>query len=281
LPPRPALARYPPAALGELIDRARRIGKFELIKLALPTLLAEVLESRHFFRRRGLNADSMLAYRRAWLARLHLLPPDVDLRHGMILDIGANEGDFSAAVLALAPEATIVAVEPSPEPLKRLKARVAGRPNVTIVPKAVAAESGTARFHVTAHDHNASLQQPRSEKMGALYRDEGWGVREVLEVETVSLDELAGGRDVALLKLDVQGGEMKAIRGGREALARTHAVLMEVTFVSHYEGDASFQDLNRAMLDLGFELAGISSPGRSSEGAPAWADACYVRSRST
>jgi FkbM family methyltransferase len=199
----------------------------------------------------------------------------------LILDVGANEGDFSAAVLGLAPEATIVAVEPSPEPLARLRARVAGRPNVTIVPKAVAAESGTARFHVTAHDHNASLQQPRTEKMGALYRDEGWGVREVLEVETVSLDELAGGRDVALLKLDVQGGEMKAIRGGRDALGRTHAVLMEVTFVSHYEGDASFQELNRAMLDLGFELAGISSPGRSSDGAPAWADACYVRSRST
>jgi FkbM family methyltransferase len=235
------------------------------------------LESKRFFRQRGLHAESLLAYRRAWLARLHLLPPELDLRYGVILDVGANEGDFSAAILALVPDATLVAVEPSPEPLARLEARVGGRPNVTIVPKAVAAESGTARFHVTVHDHNASLQPPRTDQMGALYRHEGWGIRDVLEVETVTLDELAGGEDVALLKLDVQGGEMEAIRGGREALARTAAVLMEVTFVSHYEDDAGFQELNRAMLDLGFELGGISNPGRSPEGVPTWADACYVR----
>jgi hypothetical protein len=149
------------------------------------------------------------------------------------------------------------------------------------VPKAVAAASGTAEFNITAHDHNASLQRPRSEEMGALYEDEGWGVQKVLEVETVSLDELLDGKDVALLKLDVQGGEMEAIKGGREALARTHTLLMEVTFVSHYENDASFQDLNGTMLDLGFELGGISSPGRSQAGVPTWADACYVRPRST
>lgn len=263
-------------SVGGLIDRARRAGKTEVVQLALPTLLAEAVESRRFFSERGLRAQSLLAYRRAWLARLHLLPPDVDLRRGLILDVGANEGDFSSAVLGLVPEATIVAVEPSPEPLARLRARVTG-PNVTIVPKAVAAEAGTARFHVTAHDHNASLQQPRTDTMGELYQHEGWGVREVLEVETVSLDELADGRDVSLLKLDVQGGEMEAIRGGREALPRTHAVLMEVTFVSHYEDDAGFQELNRAMLELGFELGGISTPGRSPDGVPRWADACYVR----
>jgi FkbM family methyltransferase len=260
-----------------LIDSARRLGKSELIQLALPTLLAEALDSRRFFRQRGLRADSLLAYRRAWLARLHLLPPEVDLRRALILDVGANEGDFSAAVLGVAPDVTIMAVEPSPAPLARLRERVAGRPNVTVVPKAVAAESGTARFNVTEHDHNASLRQPRTDEMGTLYRHEGWGVREVLEVETVSLDELADGRDVSLLKLDVQGGEMEAIRGGREALARTGAVLMEVTFVSHYEDDATFQELNRAMLDLGFELGGISSPGRAPDGVPTWADACYVR----
>jgi FkbM family methyltransferase len=271
-----ALATLRPA-LAKLIEIARRTGGSELTRLLLPTVLGEAYESRRFFRQRGLEADSLLAYRRAWLARLHLLPPDVDLHHGLILDVGANEGDFSAAVLALVPDATIFAVEPSPEPRARLEARVAGRPNVTVVPKAVATASGTARFHLTVHDHNASLQRPRTDQMGALYQHEGWGVREVLEVETISLDELARGRDVALLKLDVQGGEMEAIRGGGGALARTDAVLMEVTFVSHYEDDATFQELNRAMLGLGFELSGISSPGRSPEGTPTWADACYVR----
>ena len=263
------------------IKRARAAGGTEALKLALPTLLAETVESRRFFRDRGVRASSPLAYRRAWLAGLHLVPPEIDLRQGLVLDVGAHQGEFTTTVLGVAPDATIVAVEPAPDPLARLRERVGGHPNVTIVPKAVAAESGTARFNVTEHETNASLRQPRTAKMGTLYQHEGWGIREVLEVETVTLDELADGCDVSLLKLDIQGGEMEAICGGREALARTGAVLMEVTFVSHYEDDATFQELNRVMLDLGFELTGLTTPGRAPDGAPTWADACYARSRST
>jgi hypothetical protein len=96
-------------------------------------------------------------------------------------------------------------------------------------------------------------------------------------VPTVSLDELAGEEAVAVVKLDVQGAELDVLRGGSQALARTRAVLMEVTFVSHYHDDAGFQALNRHMLDAGFELVAISEPGRTRSGEATWADACYAR----
>lgn len=245
-----------------------------LARLALPVGLAEGLEARRLFRRRGWGPASLRVYRQAWLSRLHLLPVDLDLTRGVVVDVGANEGNFSAAVLALAPNATVIAVEPSPGPRARLQARLGDK--LTIVPSALAGESGTAVLHVTAHDHNTSLHQPR-EEMQELYEDPGWKVVDEIEVPTDTLDALVGDREVAALKLDVQGAEMDVLAGGRRALERTRAVLLEVTFVSHYEADATFPRLDAAMRDLGFELTAFSEPGRNDEGIVTWADACYAR----
>jgi FkbM family methyltransferase len=256
--------------------RARAAQAREIGRLLLPQALAEGVEARRLFNRRGWRAGSLRTYRNAWRSRLHLLPTDLDLTDGVVIDLGANEGNFTAAVLAFAPTARVLAVEPAPAARARLEARFAGEPGVTVVPKAVAERSGTATLHLTAHDHNSSLHAPRAD-MQALYEDPGWGVVETVEVPTVTLDELAGEERIAVVKLDVQGAELEVLRGAGHALANTRAVLMEVTFVSHYHDDAGFQALNRRMLDAGFDLVSISEPGRTASGETTWADACYAR----
>ena len=251
---------------------ARQLGG-----LLIPQALAEGVEARRLFRSRGLRAGSLRAARNAWRSRLHLLPAGLDLTDGVVIDLGANEGSFTSAVLNLAPAARVLAVEPAPEPLARLRARFGDSPSVTIVPKAVAEHSGTATLHLTGHSHNSSLHAPL-EETGELYdlrRD--WATVQTVEVPTTSLDDLAGDRPIACIKLDVQGAELEVLRGARRALANTRAVLMEVTFVPHYVDDAGFQTLNSFMVDAGFELVAISEPGRTAGGDATWADACYAR----
>jgi len=242
----------------------------------LPQALVEALSARQVFRGRGLTGASLRAYRNAYLSRLHLVPPEIELRDALVVDIGANEGNFATAVLNVAPTARVFAVEPGPDTVARLQARFNGDARVTIVPKALAERSGTATLHITGNDHNVSLHRPR-ENMRELYEDEGWRLVGLMDVATTTLDDLVGDADVALIKLDVQGAERDVIRGGERTLARTWAVLMEVTFVSHYEGDATFQVLNQEMLERGFELYAMSSPSGTRGGRITWADACYVR----
>ena len=244
----------------------------------LPGALDEALDARRLFRSRGLNVPSLRLARQAMRSRLHLLPPDLDLAGRLALDIGANEGNFTVGLKGLAPAARVVAVEPAPEPRARLEARVAELSGVRIVGKAVGAEPGTATFHLTGHDHNSSLQRPRDE-MSTLYSDPGWQVVRDLEVGVTTLDELSEGEPVSVIKLDVQGGELDVIRGGAATLERTTAVLMEVTFVSHYEGDATFDGLHEEMTGRGFRLASVSEAGRTGAGLATWADACYVNQR--
>jgi len=257
--------------LGGMAQQLRVAGR-----LSVPVGLDEALEARRTFRARGLRTPSLRVCRQAFLSHVHLLPPDLDLRAGLVLDVGANEGNFSAAIKALSPASAVVAVEPGPAPRAALEARLGGTAGVTVVGAAVGATPGTATLHVTAHSHNASLQRPR-EEMVSLYGDQGWSVVEEIEVPVTTLDELSAGRDVAALKLDVQGGELDVLAGGAETLQRTAAVLIEVTFVSHYEGDATFGALHEALVGEGFALSGISDAGRTSEGLATWADACYAR----
>jgi FkbM family methyltransferase len=247
-----------------------------LTPLLMPVALEEAVEARRIFRARGLRAGSLLEARRAFLSRVHLVPPDVDLASGRVIDIGANEGNFSAAVLSVAPRARVVAVEPNAAPRERMRRRLGER--VTIVPKAVGRTVGVAEFNVTRHDHNSSLREPRTDHMATLLEDPGWEVARRIEVEVTTLDELAGSEDVAVVKIDVQGAEMDVLQGGRSALRRTAAVLMEVTFFSHYEADTTFGALHEEMTLQGFELVAMSDPVRTApEGLSSWADACYAR----
>ncbi len=246
-----------------------------LKRAALPLGLVRASEARRIFRNRGLRNVSLRAAAAAWLSGVHLLPADIDLQDALVIDLGANEGDFSAAILGIAPRARIVAVEPGPGPRKRLRRRLGANPNVEIRDVAVSAEAGTQTFRLTAHDHNSSLLAPRPESQKAI--GGGWEVREEIEVRTVSLDELVGDREPDVVKLDVQGAEMDVIRGGQAALRRTRAVLLEMNLFSQYEGDATFDALHREMGRLGFELVNVQAPVTTADGTATFVGGCYAR----
>ncbi|MGC1852672.1 MAG: FkbM family methyltransferase, partial [Solirubrobacterales bacterium] len=204
--------------------------------------------------------------------------PWVDPRAGLVLDIGANEGDWTAVALQAFAGVEVLAAEPGSEPLTILRDRFADRSNVMIDPRAVTDATGTATYHRTRASVFASLLPPSAD-IDDLYPLPGSPaeVVETVEVSTVTLDELVGERPVSLLKLDVQGGELAVLRGGRRVLEHTAAVLIEVLFLPHYEGDTTFPGIHEAMTDLGFVLMDLSRPFRLDEGPALWADACYAR----
>lgn len=191
-----------------------------------------------------------------------------------MFDLGANVGDWTAALLKVEPTATVVAVEPGDDPRAQLAARFAGDPRVTVDNRAVSDSVGEAVFHVTSHSHNASLRTPKA-GMDELY-GHGWAVEGVTSVPTTTIDELAQGRTVALLKIDVQGAEREVLAGAEQTLASASAILLEVTFVSHYTDDATFPWLHDYMRGINFELAGLSRPFVSQRKTALWCDACYV-----
>jgi FkbM family methyltransferase len=252
-------------------DRVRHASRW-----AEPAVLGAIREASEFAASHGIATGRrryVPAFRHARRYGIQLLPAGRRL-DGLVVDVGANSGDFTAAVLDLEPRARAVAIEPTPATFERLRGRFAGDARVTPVREAVSDERGTVTFNVTANDVLASMLTPR-EILNEAYANSAV-VTETITVPTAPLDELVpGDAPIKLLKIDVQGAEMKLLAGAANALARAEAVLLEVNFVSQYEGDALFFDLHPEMLARGFALASLGEINQRG-GLAMWADACYV-----
>lgn len=257
------------------IPRATRARRAELRRVLELGDLSEYGAARRFSRRHRVNP---LVYPHAREASLNMLPPWVDPRAGLLVDLGANQGAWTAHALRVFPGIEVIAAEPGVEPLAVLEARFAGHDNVTIDPRAVTDSTGTSTYHRTRSSVFASLLPPAA-SLPDLYPVEGspTEVVETVEVETVTLDELVGDRPVSVLKIDVQGGELAVLRSGPRVLERAAAVLVEVLYVPHYEGDTTFPGLHEEMTRLGLTLIDLSPPARLGDGPALWADACYAR----
>src|SRR5574343_399854 len=167
------------------------------------------MTSTHDRHRPDLEAEDMAAtarqLERDLLRRLN--------QDSIVLDIGANRGQFAEEILALTPVRTIYSFEPVPDAHAALSALAASHPSVVPVCKAVSTTNGTASFFVTASDVGSSLLAPLPGQPSKWLTVE----REVT-VETQRLDDFIRqtlGQDgpvIDLLKSDAQGADLDVIR---------------------------------------------------------------------
>ena len=78
-------------------------------------------------------------------AQLHAMPPDIGKRPGVIVDVGANVGKWSEAMLHLFSPPRLIAVEPTPTTFTTLNARLGGDDRVRLHEVAVGAMSPVPR----------------------------------------------------------------------------------------------------------------------------------------
>jgi FkbM family methyltransferase len=204
---------------------------------------------------------------------LRLLPDGIlrDLR--AVVDVGANVGDWSVALLRVSKPEQLVIVEPAPTLQDPLRRRFGHIKDIVLVGSGLASQIGTMDFYLTDDSASSSMLLPRS-KMNNYY-GHGFQSESVVSIPVTTLDVLTAKMDrVSLVKLDVQGYELEVLKGGIRTLAKCDAVMMEVTFYSHYEGDSSFGVLHQFMAQNGFTLWNLSEPFRVG-GAAMWCDAVY------
>lgn len=163
----------------------------------------------------------------------------------VVLDIGAHLGYFTA--LAAKRGATVIAFEPNPRTIPYLRRNlelngVADR--VRVVERAVGEEQGTASFFLSRGGDESSLHAHSPED-------------EPVSVEVVQVDAEVDGLRVDVIKMDVEGGEVEALRGMRRTLAdAAPGLVLFVERNSHALGRAGHSpgDLDDALRSLGLEL---------------------------
>ncbi len=192
----------------------------------------------------------------------------------MVIDGGANTGDFTRMALTLFPEAIVLAVEPQPgcRPyLAKLQSEFGERVSVHAV--ALCASESNGGFVQFSGD-------TESVSTGAHVIEGESG----MSLPCRTLDSIAGenlaGRAGVFLKLDLQGYELEALRGAVETLKRTDVVLVEVSFYAQaYEPPISA--LVEFLSANGFELYDVAAIfARPRDDRPRQGDFIFVSRKS-
>jgi FkbM family methyltransferase len=137
---------------------------------------------------------------------------------GNAIDVGAHRGDLLAEFVRLSPTGRHFAVEPIPELAEWLRAAF---PGVSVHAAAVGETPGTAEFQWVVSNPAFSGLKRRTD----LRPEEA--VR-ALTVPVVRIDDIVPvGLPVAVLKIDVEGGELGALRGASRVLGDRPWVFLE------------------------------------------------------
>ena len=136
------------------------------------------------------------------------------LRPSVFVDVGANMGIYACIVGSLDPAIRIVAIEPDPTPFRLLEKQIAYQglgSRATLIRSAAGASQG----------EEVGLVHGTGDKHGWTYvtrAGDGY-----CSAPLVTLDALDLPRDACIaIKMDVDGYELEALRGGRELFQRNH-----------------------------------------------------------
>lgn len=178
-----------------------------------------------------------------------------DLETKVAFDVGANEGDWSEAALAVDPDLSVHCFEPGQSAFQHLQAR--GFPG-RVVPQnmALGAGRGTARLHVYGRDtsRQASLHPRFTTTASDSY-----------EIQTDTVSEYCrehGISRIGYLKADVEGNELAVLQGAEDMLADGRITAGQFEYGENYiDARILFKDVYDLLTRHGYRIYRITPRG--------------------
>lgn len=190
-----------------------------------------------------------------------------------IFDIGAHCGETAARYRASFPEATIYSFEPFSEPLAKLKRDFQNDPLVKPIPLAISDKSGRTSFYVNEDSFTNSLLPS--------FKQEGYRNICTVDVPVTTIDDFCREKaidEIDILKMDIQGGELKALEGANNKLLqkRISLIYTEVLFDKLYEGQAFFFQVCNFLHAYDYTLFDQYNIAYNENNQLAWGDAIFI-----
>jgi FkbM family methyltransferase len=169
-----------------------------------------------------------------------------------IIDVGANRGQFSLIARNLYPQIAIEAFEPQPSEASVYKTILGRASGINLHELALGDCSGEADLHISRRKDSSSLL-PIGEMQSKIYPStEEVGTYRVSVVTLDSFSAAWKSSHKMLLKLDVQGFELRVLRGATTILKQCAYVYAECSEVPLYTGQALFPEVREFLETQGF-----------------------------
>lgn len=217
-----------------------------------------------------LSPGELISTRNKWKDVADLVPDNSPT----IVDGGAGiEAENSiGSFLNYFDEPTIIAFEPRPKEAEHLRKKYRNS-QLTVHQLALGNENTQIKFNISGG--SSSALDPKDQSGNPRANIE---IQEEIEVEQIRLDNYLE-IEPDLMKLDLQGWELKALQGSSELLEKTDVVLTEINFREIYNNSALFSEIDQFLRECGFQLYNFYDVETWSSGEIAWADAIYVNKK--
>jgi FkbM family methyltransferase len=173
----------------------------------------------------------------------------------MILDVGANEGEFVDELRRHGYAGEVISFEPRREAFARLEKHASMDARWTPLQVALGPDRRDVSINISENGVSSSVLPMQGMHVEAA--PESTYVR-VEQVRQERLDDIVlprlSDRDSVAMKLDVQGYEAAVLQGAPRLLDRIAALHLELSLAPVYEGQAEWRELAGGLQQLGFEL---------------------------
>ncbi|CAN5388797.1 FkbM family methyltransferase [soil metagenome] len=147
----------------------------------------------------------------------------------VMIDVGANKGDYSLALSAEFPTGKIIAFEPNPNAFKSLLAKLDGK-NIECVPCGLSSKNGTQLLWVYPDDLGTEHASQSEEIFTSFFNcPEPSNV----EIELTTLDYYCESNDISVidfLKIDTEGHEFDVLIGATSMLEKNAIDVIQFEF---------------------------------------------------
>jgi FkbM family methyltransferase len=212
------------------------------------TVILELRNGLRFSVRGG--KDDLSALNEAAMSNPYLGSGHIELQQdSIVMDLGANMGDFTVMAAALCPRGRVYAVEPMSEyiPVLRINVALNRLSNVEIIQAAIGGHEGEIKLSVAGvqssmyFDCTTTTETARLTTLPQLMRD-------------CRIDR------IDLLKMDCEGAEWEILPAAREVLPRIRQICMEFHPIPGWTAEK----LAASLRESGYEVWYTESPWNGS-----------------
>src|SRR6266496_6512124 len=172
----------------------------------------------------------------------------------VVVDVGANIGIYSEFLShCVGPTGLVHSFEPTPDNFRRLSAATRDLSNVRLTQAVVGERSGECKLYVSDKlnvDHRA-------------YKADG-DSRRAIPIQMVALDDyFKPGQHVDLIKMDIQGYELHALRGAQRVLQENPDInlLLEFWPAGLEQAGVGWEELVELLQGVNMNLTLVRSSG--------------------
>ncbi len=178
-------------------------------------------------------------------------------RFDVILDVGANRGQFSLVARHIQPDAKIYAFEPLPTPALTYQSIFEHDNMVKLFDVAVMPAQDKRVMNISRRDDSSSLLPITATQT---MQFPGTEAVSQIEVQCAPLSQLLHSEVIAgriLLKIDVQGAELEVLKSAQSLLSSVSIIYVELSLVQFYGGQPLAAEVIQFLAEQGFHIDGI------------------------